>query len=137
MLNFLLLMMTSTYLDRDVLHHTLCDTQHFTFFNSSILRIFIQTVTVTVIQKSHSLLVKVSLPIPLEIDTKIKRIILTFKLDPYTSFWRAKEIWRNIISLVVKTKPNETKQTNLFDLICTYTYFQCPSVFSSSCPVDV
>lgn len=82
-----------------------------TFFNSSILRIFIQTVIVTIIQKSHSLLVKLNLPVPLEIDTKIKRIILMFELDPYTSFWRAKKIWRNIIFLVVKTKPNQTKQS--------------------------
>lgn len=79
-------MMTSTYIDRDVLHHTLHDIQHVTFFNSSILCIFIQTVIVTIIQKSHSLLVKLNLPVPLEIDTKIKRIILTFELDPYTSF---------------------------------------------------
>jgi len=41
------MVMTHTYIDRGVSCHTLCcDIQHFKFFNSSILSIFIRTVTV-------------------------------------------------------------------------------------------
>lgn len=75
------MVLTRTCIDRDVPYYSpCCDIQHLTFVNS-----FERQCNYNPEITSHSLLVELSLPLPAEIVSKIRKVIVMFKLGPYAS----------------------------------------------------